>query len=66
MRFSTRFGRGLDYYDGLVFEIAGREGGEALAGGGRYDGLLAALGSAEPVTGVGFALWLDRFARALA
>lgn len=63
MRCSTRFGRGLDYYDGLVFEIAAREGGEALAGGGRYDGLLAALGAPKPVTGVGFALWLDRFER---
>ncbi|WP_020177544.1 ATP phosphoribosyltransferase regulatory subunit [Methylopila sp. M107] len=64
MRFSTRFGRGLDYYDGLVFELAQGAGAEPLAGGGRYDGLLTALGSPKPVTGVGFALWLDRFAGA--
>lgn len=64
MRFSTRFGRRLDYYDGLVFEVATRRDGAALAGGGRYDGLIAALGAPAPVTGVGFALWLDRFAKA--
>lgn len=35
--------RGLDYYSGTVFEaFAG--GPDALAGGGRYDGLAAALG----------------------
>lgn len=59
MRFSTRFGRGLDYYDGLVFELSA--GGEPLAGGGRYDGLLSALGADRPVPGVGFALWPSRF-----
>ena len=64
MRFSTRFGRGLDYYDGFVFELAEVEGGAPLAGGGRYDGLLTALGSPSPVTGVGFALWLGRYPEA--
>lgn len=61
MQFSTRFGRGLDYYDGMVFELSAPEGGPPLAGGGRYDGLLAALGAARPTPGVGFALQLDRF-----
>ncbi|GLK80136.1 ATP phosphoribosyltransferase regulatory subunit [Methylopila turkensis] len=60
MRFASRFGRKLDYYTGLVFEL-GRDGGDGpLAGGGRYDGLLGALGAA-PAPGVGFSLWLDRF-----
>jgi ATP phosphoribosyltransferase regulatory subunit len=61
MRFSSRFGRRLDYYTGLVFELAPPAGGEPLAGGGRYDGLIASLGAASPSRGVGFALWLDRF-----
>lgn len=61
MRFSARFGRGLDYYTGLVFELLAPSGGEPVAGGGRYDGLLTALGSKTPTPGVGFALWLDRF-----
>lgn len=64
MRFSTRFGRGLDYYDGLVFELTAEDGGQPLAGGGRYDGLLPALGAPAPTPGVGFALWLDRFPEA--
>ncbi|GLK76778.1 ATP phosphoribosyltransferase regulatory subunit [Methylopila jiangsuensis] len=62
MRFSARFGRRLDYYTGLVFELS--QPGQAegpLAGGGRYDRLLSALGAPSPVTGVGFSLWLDRF-----
>lgn len=62
MRFSSRFGRKLDYYTGLVFELGRPEGGEGpLAGGGRYDGMLTALGSKTPSPGVGFSLWLDRF-----
>jgi ATP phosphoribosyltransferase regulatory subunit len=64
MRFSSRFGRELDYYTGLVFELAQPDGsGVALAGGGRYDGLLSALGAPHAVPGVGFALRLDRFRR---
>lgn len=64
MRFQARFGRGLDYYTGLVFELAEPSSGAALAGGGRYDGLLSALGAKNPSPGVGFALWLDRFGEA--
>lgn len=64
MRFQARFGRGLDYYTGLVFELAEPSTGAALAGGGRYDGLLSALGAKSPSPGVGFALWLDRFGEA--
>ncbi|RXF75496.1 ATP phosphoribosyltransferase regulatory subunit [Hansschlegelia zhihuaiae] len=61
MRFQTRFGRGLDYYTGLVFELSGASGSEPVAGGGRYDGLLTALGAPKRTPGVGFALWLERF-----
>lgn len=61
MRFSARFGRQLDYYTGLVFELSDPATGEALGGGGRYDGLLSALGAPAPSPGVGFALRLDRF-----
>ncbi|MDR4307530.1 ATP phosphoribosyltransferase regulatory subunit [Chelatococcus sambhunathii] len=64
MRFSIRFGRGLDYYDGLIFELVDGARATTLAGGGRYDGLLTALGSPTRVTGVGFALWLGRFPEA--
>jgi histidyl-tRNA synthetase len=47
--------RGLAYYTGIVFELfdAGREL-RAVCGGGRYDGLLAALGGVDlPAAGFG-------------
>jgi ATP phosphoribosyltransferase regulatory subunit len=64
IRFSTAFGRGLDYYTGFVFELhdpATHDNGP-LGAGGRYDGLLARLGSASPIPAVGFAIWIERLA----
>ncbi|MBB1248902.1 ATP phosphoribosyltransferase regulatory subunit [Rhizobium sp. G21] len=54
------FGRPLDYYTGLVFEITERGDHQVLAGGGRYDRMLTLLGAADHIPAVGFALWLDR------
>lgn len=54
------FGRPLDYYTGLVFEITERGDYRVLAGGGRYDRMLTLLGAADHIPAVGFALWLDR------
>jgi histidyl-tRNA synthetase len=54
--------RGLDYYTRTTFEffVAGREGQQqALAGGGRYDGLAEVLGG-RPTPGIGFGLGIDR------
>ena len=53
------FGRPLDYYTGLVFEISAGDG-LVLAGGGRYDRLMTLLGARQPIPAVGFSLWLDR------
>ena len=54
--------RGLDYYRRTIFEFQGAtldSAQNALGGGGRYDGLVEALGG--PATpGVGFALGVDR------
>lgn len=59
--YDAAFGRPLDYYTGLVFEIRSSEKDlGALAGGGRYDRLLTLLGAGKPIPGVGFSLWLDR------
>jgi ATP phosphoribosyltransferase regulatory subunit len=54
------FGRPLDYYTGLVFEVTLRNDHRVLAGGGRYDGMLTLLGAEENIPAVGFSLWLDR------
>ena len=53
--------RGLDYYSRTAFEVHDRTLGaqSALGGGGRYDGLIEALGG-PPTPGVGFSIGLDR------
>lgn len=61
MQYRAAFGRPLDYYTGLVFEIVCD--GAVLAGGGRYDRLLTLLGATAPIPAVGFSLWLDRIER---
>ena len=62
VKFSTAFGRGLDYYTGFVFEL--HDGAQRverqLVAGGRYDGLLSRLGAAEPIPAVGFSVWIER------
>jgi ATP phosphoribosyltransferase regulatory subunit len=62
IRFSTAFGRGLDYYTGFVFELHDTRAFGQLVAGGRYDGLLTRLGAAEPIPAVGFAAWIERLA----
>src|SRR6476646_9206045 len=59
-RFSTSFGRGLDYYTGFEFELHSKGNGfEPLVAGGRYDGLMTQLGSAAPIPAVGFSVWVE-------
>jgi ATP phosphoribosyltransferase regulatory subunit len=60
IRWRAAFGRPLDYYTGLVFEIVAGEASLVLAGGGRYDRLMTLLGAQAPIPAVGFSLWLDR------
>jgi ATP phosphoribosyltransferase regulatory subunit len=62
--FASAFGRGLDYYTGFVFELHDPNAGAGgpLVAGGRYDGLLTRLGSAQPIPAVGFAVWIERLA----
>ncbi len=53
--------RGLDYYRRTAFEIHAEGIGaqSALAGGGRYDGLVETLGG-PPTPGIGWALGVER------
>ena len=55
--------RGLDYYTRTVFEIQPpEEGGQStICGGGRYDGLIEAMGG-PPTPGVGFGSGRERLA----
>jgi histidyl-tRNA synthetase len=49
--------RGLAYYTGFVFEIFDRARSlRAVAGGGRYDGLVGALGGGAGLPAAGFAM----------
>jgi histidyl-tRNA synthetase len=57
-----RLVRGLDYYRHTIFEFVGGtldSAQNALGGGGRYDGLVEALGG-PATSGIGFALGVDR------
>lgn len=68
-RVTVDFGlaRGIAYYTGLVFEFH-HQGGASdarLGGGGRYDGLVRALGGRGDVPALGFAYSLERVVDAL-
>ena len=56
-----RLVRGLDYYCRTTFEVVSGDIGAqtAVAGGGRYDGLVKSLGGPD-VPGVGFACGMER------
>ena len=63
-RFSTSFGRGVDYYTGFEFELHQKGNGvEPLVAGGRYDGLMTRLGAATPIAAVGFSVWVEALTR---
>lgn len=53
--------RGLDYYTRTTFEVTSDKIGAqtAVAGGGRYDGLLAQIGGPD-LPGIGFACGMER------
>ncbi|HXP73217.1 MAG TPA: ATP phosphoribosyltransferase regulatory subunit [Stellaceae bacterium] len=60
--FATEFGRDLEYYSGIVFQIEARQSDKAspIAGGGRYDGLLRSLGASAETPAVGAAIHTER------
>ena len=59
--------RGIAYYTGMVFDIDHPRIKQqpSLGGGGRYDGLVRALGASTDVPALGFAYALDRVAEML-
>ncbi len=60
--FSAEFGRDLAYYTGFVFEVVAPSLGLAspVAGGGRYDSLLKAVGAPRQIPAVGGAIHTER------
>lgn len=65
--FSAEFGRNLDYYTGFVFEVVAPALGprSPVAGGGRYDNLLAEVGAPVSVPAVGASIHTERLLAAL-
>ena len=63
---NKRLVRGIDYYTKTTFELRHSSLGaqDAIAAGGRYDGLVEELGG-PPTGAVGFALGVERFAMAM-
>jgi ATP phosphoribosyltransferase regulatory subunit len=57
VRFITNFGREIEYYTGIVFEIF--SGKKEIARGGRYDDLLKSLGAKKDIPAVGAAINLN-------
>jgi ATP phosphoribosyltransferase regulatory subunit len=60
--FATDFGRQFEYYTGFVFQMELPELGHAgrIAGGGRYDGLLNAIGAPASAPAIGAAIHTER------
>jgi histidyl-tRNA synthetase len=60
-RINPRLVRGMDYYNGTVFEwVTDQLGSQGtICGGGRYDGLIAQMGG-KPAPAIGFGLGIER------
>ncbi len=58
--FSTNFGRELEYYTGMVFNIKDQSSTNLIQGG-RYDNLLSNLGSNRKIPAVGAAINLNSY-----
>ena len=57
VNFITNFGRDVEYYTGIVFEVF--SGKKEIARGGRYDDLLKSLGAKKNIPAVGAAINLQ-------
>lgn len=64
MTVEAAFGRGLEYYTGMIFEVYVPRLDIALGGGGRYDRLIESFGG-EPTPAVGVAHGIDRIMLAM-
>lgn len=62
LEFSAEFGRNLEYYTGFVFDVVSPKlaAQSPIAGGGRYDNLMKAVGAPRDVPAVGSAIHTER------
>ncbi|MFM7083429.1 MAG: ATP phosphoribosyltransferase regulatory subunit, partial [Hyphomicrobium sp.] len=67
IEFSAEFGRQMAYYTGFIFEIISPLLGfdSPIAGGGRYDDLLKAVGAKTNIPAVGGAIHTERLLKAM-
>jgi ATP phosphoribosyltransferase regulatory subunit len=67
MVFDADFGRNFEYYSGFVFqlELPGRGVTGQIAGGGRYDGLIAAISGGRDAPAIGSAVHTERLLAAI-
>ena len=63
--FSANFGRDIEYYTGMVFEILTKKNKREIARGGRYDDLLKSLGSKQNISAVGAAINLNNLSKVI-
>ncbi|HYJ57828.1 MAG TPA: ATP phosphoribosyltransferase regulatory subunit [Methyloceanibacter sp.] len=63
--FTAEFGRSLEYYSGMLFQIEAPGFDDAIGGGGRYDQLIAYLGAPKEVPAIGCALHTERLLAAI-
>lgn len=61
IRYDMSLVRGQGYYTGTVFEIESKQFSGAIAGGGRYDGLIGKF-TGENIPAVGFSIGFERIA----
>ena len=54
INFVANFGKDVEYYTGIVFEVF--SGTKEIASGGRYDDLLKSLGAKKSIPAVGAAI----------
>ncbi|NHJ47549.1 MAG: ATP phosphoribosyltransferase regulatory subunit [Asgard group archaeon] len=62
--FDPTINRKIDYYTGIIFEVSLPSSKLTLGGGGRFDNLVEKFGS-NKLSGIGFALEVDKLVEAL-
>lgn len=60
VEFDLSLVRGMGYYTGPIFEVASKEFGSSLAGGGRYDNMIGKFLKNREVPACGFSIGFER------